>query len=99
MSNRELSLANEIAHGGTVGYTLSFYCENCKARYFQILHAEEKIGNRHEDIIIEKKYYLKCQECGSEQAENVITIVPSWSGPRIDRDKLPVWRKGWEEQR
>lgn len=65
MSNRELSLANEIAHGGIFGYVLSIYCENCKGRHFKILHAEEKASNRMEDIIIEKKFYLQCQECGS----------------------------------
>ena len=91
MSNRELSLANEIAHGGVVGYTLSFYCENCRGRLFQIIHSAKRASNKLQDIIIEKRYYLKCQYCGSVQAENVITIVPSWSGPCIDRDAIPKW--------
>jgi hypothetical protein len=28
--------------------------------------------------------------------EHVLTIVPSWSGPCIDRDALPVWEGGEE---
>ena len=39
----------------------------------------EKSGNRNQDVIIEKTYFLRCQRCGSEQMEHVLTIV-SWSG-------------------
>ena len=72
------------------------YCENCGNRYFRILEMREKSGNRNQDVIIEKTYFLRCQRCGSEQMEHVLTIVPSWSGPCIDRDALPVW-EGEEE--
>ena len=60
-------------------------------RYFRILEMREKTGNRNQDAIIEKTYFLQCQRCGSEQMEHVLTIVPSWSGPCIDRDALPIW--------
>jgi YgiT-type zinc finger domain-containing protein len=91
ISTTELSMANEIAHGGMGGFALSFYCENCRSQLFRVLEMKEKSGNRHQDIIIEKTYYLVCQRCGSEQMEHVLTIVPSWSGPCIDRDALPEW--------
>lgn len=91
MSNRELSLANAIAHGEPYGCRLFFRCENCGNELFHIIRAEEKIGNHHEDVIIERSYYLRCQRCGSEEADRVMTVVPSWSGPNIDREKLPRW--------
>ena len=89
--NRELSLANAIAHGEEIGYRISFYCENCHYDLFAVIESNQKIGNHHEDVIIERNYYLKCLRCGSEEATRVMTIVPSWSAPCIDRDKLPVW--------
>jgi len=91
ISTTELSLANVIAHGEEIGYRISYRCENCGHDLFQIVHAEQKIGNYHEDIIIRRDYYLKCTRCGSEEADSTMTIIPSWSGPRIDRDKLPKW--------
>jgi len=91
MSNRELSLANAIAHGEYMGFSISYHCENCGHRYFHIIEISEKIGNHFEDVIIERSYYLKCARCGSEEADKTMTIVPSWSGPCIDRDKLPKW--------
>ncbi len=90
MSNRELSLANAIAHGEEIGYTIFFRCENCGHGLFQVIGATEKKSNHHEDIIIERNYYLKCTRCGSEEADRVMTIIPSWSAPLIDRDTLPV---------
>ena len=97
ISTTELSMANAVAHGGFVeGSVYALYCENCGNRYFRILEMREKSGNRNQDVIIEKTYFLRCQRCGSEQMEHVLTIVPSWSGPCIDRDALPVW-EGEEE--
>jgi hypothetical protein len=96
--NRELSLANAIAHGEEVGIRIFWKCENCGYDHFSLEHYREnfseKIGNRHEDVIIERKFYLKCLRCGSEEANHVLTIVPSWSAPNIDRDKLPEWETG-----
>jgi len=91
MSGRELSLANALAHGEYIGLPLLFRCENCGHHYFHILEFTEKIGNHSEDVIIERNYYLKCVRCGSEEADHVMTIVPSWSGPCIDRDKMQKW--------
>jgi YgiT-type zinc finger domain-containing protein len=91
ISTTELSLANAITHGQEIGYRVSFHCENCGHDMFLLEHREEKIGNRNEDIIIERTFYLRCTQCGSEEANHNITIIPSWSGPRIDRDKLPKW--------
>jgi len=91
MSNRELSLANAIAHGEEIGYSIFFRCENCGYRLFHIIEVSEKKGNRSQDMIIERTFYLKCTRCGSEEATRVMTIVPSWSAPCIDRDKLPLW--------
>ena len=96
ISTTELSMANAVAHGGFGGFILQFYCENCGNRYFRILEMREKSGNRNQDVIIEKTYFLRCQRCGSEQTEHVLTIVPRWSGPCIDRDALPTW-EGEEE--
>jgi hypothetical protein len=92
MSNRELSLANALAHGDEFGATLSFHCENCGYSVFHLIHFDEKKGTRNEDVIIERTFYLKCLRCGSEEADRVLTIVPSWSAPFIDRDKLTDWR-------
>lgn len=88
---RDLAIANHIAHGGEAGYAIGFYCENCHGGIFHILEMREKIGNRNQDVIIEKTFFLQCQRCGSEQMEHTLTIVPSWSGPNINREKLPVW--------
>jgi len=94
ISTTDLSIANIIAHGEAVpGLTLTIYCENCGGQLFQVIDYREKKGNRDQDIIIEKTFYLKCQRCGSEQCEHFLTIVPSWSGPCIDRDALPKWRE------
>jgi YgiT-type zinc finger domain-containing protein len=93
ISRTEISLADALSHGETYGYRLTFKCENCGGDLFQIIEANEKKGNRHEDVIIERSYYLKCQYCGSEEADRVMTIVPSWSAPLIDRDSLPEWGK------
>ena len=70
--NRELSLANALAHGEKCGYRIRFLCENCQADLFEIQNFEEKKGNRHEDVIIERNYYLRCVECGSEEVYKVI---------------------------
>ena len=78
ISRYDLSLANAIAHGEQIGYAISFHCETCKGKHFEILHYESKIENRLEDIIIQRTYYLKCINCGAEEADKVLTIVPSW---------------------
>lgn len=90
--NRELALANAIAHGEFMGHTVMFGCENCHYHYFELVDFKQKISNRHEDVIIERQFYLRCARCGSEEGTKVLTIVPSWSAPNIDRDKLPEWR-------
>ena len=91
---RDLAIANHIAHGGSVGgASLKFACENCGYDLFAIEEYEEKKGNRNQDIVIEKVFFLKCQRCGSEQCEHALTIVPSWSRVNIDRDTLPVWEE------
>ena len=97
ISTTELSMANAIAHGDDVGYAINFRCENCGHYLFQVLSASEKKGNRYEDVIIERTFYLKCVRCGSEEATRVMTIVPSWSGPCINRDTLPEWEPEGEE--
>jgi YgiT-type zinc finger domain-containing protein len=94
ISTTDLSIANIIAHGeGIPGLTLTIHCENCGGQLFQIVDSREKKGNRNQDIVIEKVFFLKCQRCGSEQCEHALTIVPSWSGVNIDRDTLPVWEE------
>jgi len=94
ISTTDLTIANIIAHDeGTPGLSLTFYCENCGGRLFRVIDMREKKGNRNEDVIIDKTFFLKCQRCGSEQCEHVLTIVPSWSGPHIDRDALPKWEE------
>jgi len=89
MSNRELSLANAIAHGENIGYRLTFRCEQCGNDLFTIIEASERKEQDHQDIIIERHYYLKCTQCGTEEADHVITIIPSWSGVLIDRNRIP----------
>ncbi|MFA6364239.1 hypothetical protein [Methanoregula sp.] len=92
ISTTDLTIANIIAHDkGIPGLVLTFYCENCGGRLFRVIDSKEKMGSRNEDVIIEKTFFLKCQRCGSEQCEHTLTIVPSWSGPCIDRDALPIW--------
>ena len=92
ISRTELALADALSHGEIYGYRLTFKCENCGGDLFQVVGSNEKKGNCHDDVIIERDYYLKCQYCGSEEASHVITVVPSWSAPRIERDALPDWR-------
>ena len=87
---------DEIRKRSPPASAYALYCENCGNRYFRILEMREKSGNRHQDVIIEKTFFLRCQRCGSEQMEHGLTIVPSWSGPCIDRDAMPVW-EGEEE--
>jgi len=87
MSNRELSLANHLAHGGQIGSTIRFRCENCRNDLFEIVLFEEKKGTYSEDVIIERTYYLRCTRCGSEECDRVMSIIPSWSGLNIDREQ------------
>ena len=90
----DLAIANHIAHGGSMGgASLKFACENCGYDLFAIEEYEEKKGNRNQDIVIERKFYLRCLRCGSEEANHTLTIIPSWSGPCIDRGKIPVWEE------
>jgi len=91
MSNRELSLANAIAHGEILGYHIFFHCENCGNSLFEVKHYKEKKGERNQDIIIEREYYLKCTHCGSEECDRLMTIIPSWSAPNINRDTMEKW--------
>jgi len=78
ISRYDLSLANAIAHGDKIGHIISFACETCKGNLFDILHYESEIENRSEDIIIQRTFYLRCINCGAEEADKVLTIVPSW---------------------
>jgi len=78
ISRYDLSLANAIAHGDKIGHTITFACETCKGKLFDILHYESQIENRSEDIIIQRTFYLRCINCGAEEADKVLTIVPSW---------------------
>lgn len=87
ISTTELSLANAIAHGEEFGYKLYFGCEDCRHDCFQIIHAEQKICVHQQDN-------LRCTRCGSEEADRVLTIIPSWSAPNVARSKLPVWEPG-----
>jgi len=64
--NRELSLANQIAWGKPHGAPLIFKCENCGSILFIIRVVKDKVGNRHEDIVIERIFSLKCTNCGTE---------------------------------
>jgi hypothetical protein len=91
--NRELSLANAIAHGQRHGQLLGFRCENCHSDRFLIEELGARIGNYHEDVIIERTFALRCTHCGSEEYNRTMSIIPSWSAPRIDRSKLPVWEE------
>ena len=65
--NRELSLANAIAHGQGHGQLLAFRCENCHSDRFLIEELGARIGNYHEDVIIERTFALRCTHCGSEE--------------------------------
>jgi hypothetical protein len=91
--NRELSLANAIAHGQGYGQLLAFRCENCLSDRFLIEELGARTGNRHGDIIIERTFALRCTRCGSEEYNQTMSIIPFWSAPRIDRSKLPVWEE------
>ena len=93
MTNRELSLANAIAHGQGYGQPLAFVCENCYSVLFQIEELGVRIGKYHEDIIYERTFALRCTHCGSEEYNRTMSIIPSWTAPNIDRSKLPVWEE------
>ena len=92
-STTELSLANHLAHGEKIGAVIYFHCEQCGGSLFHVKGFNEKIGSKHQDIIMERTYYLKCLECGTEEADHILTIIPSWSGYELDRDSLPIWNE------
>jgi YgiT-type zinc finger domain-containing protein len=91
--NRELSLANQIAWGKPHGAPLIFKCENCGSILFIIRVVKDKVGNRHEDIVIERIFSLKCTNCGTEEYIKTVSIIPSWSGKDIDRYTIPEWEE------
>lgn len=49
-----------------------------------IVHYEEDPPeNQHEEIILTSSYFLKCPECGFEEGDMIITIIPSWQWHNI----------------
>jgi len=91
--NRELSLANQIAWGKPYGIPLVFRCGNCGSTLFVIRVVKNKVGNRHEDIVIERTFALTCTGCGTEEYSKTLSIIPSWSGKDIDRYRIPEWEE------
>ncbi|MFA5715716.1 MAG: hypothetical protein WC998_08245 [Candidatus Paceibacterota bacterium] len=91
--NRELSLANQIAWGKPYGAPLIFKCENCGSALFDITVARNNIGNHYGDIVIERIFLITCTNCGTEEYSKMSSIIPSWSGKDIDRDKISEWEE------
>lgn len=74
-------LANAVAHGGLDIYCreIKICCERCKNSHMLIIsHECGEPLNHMQDIILERRFYLMCPVCGCEQAEQNITIIPSW---------------------
>jgi len=66
---------------------------------------EEKPKNEMEDIILQSNYFLKCPECGFEEADAIMTVIPSWmwhqyrakmpkTGKQVFEEKIKIAR-GW----
>jgi hypothetical protein len=91
ISTTELSLANAIAHDALSPYLVKTIigCERCGNPHLLIVdckHARPR--NEMEDIILETSWFFKCPECGFEEADHLITIIPSWQWHRY-REKMP----------
>jgi hypothetical protein len=41
-----------------------------------------------EDIILTTRWFFKCPECGFEEADQLITIIPSWQWHQY-RERMP----------
>jgi hypothetical protein len=92
MSTTELSLANAIAHDelGLFLQTIYIGCERCGNPRMLVINCEiQDPINEMEDIILQTQYFLKCMECGFEEADMITTIIPSWQWHPI-RSKLPM---------
>jgi hypothetical protein len=90
-STTELSLANAIAHDALGFYCQRIYigCERCGNPNMLVAdYTQEPPENHMEDIIITARYFLKCPCCGFEEADQIITIIPSWQWHPV-RNRLP----------
>ena len=55
------------------------HCERCKSKNFIIIDFNENIKLYNiDDIVIERQFYLRCYDCGAEEADVDFTIIPSW---------------------
>lgn len=85
------AIANAIAHDELAPYLQVIYigCERCgNPHMLWIDHKTSKPINKHEDIILQSWYFLKCPDCGFEEANEITTIIPSWQWHRY-RNELP----------
>jgi hypothetical protein len=108
MSNRDLALANAVTHGTLSDFLPPIYigCERCGNPHMLIVtFEEEKPKNEMEDIILQSNYFLKCPECGFEEADAIMTVIPSWmwhqyrakmpkTGKQVFEEKIKIAR-GW----
>ena len=86
------SLANAITHKNVemVVPRIFIGCERCGCPHmFRISEERAEPINNMEDIILETRYFLKCPECGFEEADQIITVIPSWQWHPI-RNKFSV---------
>jgi hypothetical protein len=74
-------IANAIAHNGLDIYAQRIYigCERCGCADMLILsHEQDPPVNEMEDIVLTTRYFLKCLNCGFEEMDMIMTIIPSW---------------------
>ena len=91
ISRYDLSLANAIAHNDLAPYLQVIFigCERCgNPHLLWVDHKIEKPRNEHEDLILVSWFFLKCPECGFEEANQITTIIPSWQWHPY-RERMP----------